>query len=70
MTIAAEVSSTRSVFEDDKPIKRERPESGLALTVSIGAEPPLSAAASNLVIRTVINLILSLDCILAKALPA
>ncbi len=46
------------------------PESATALTLSVLAEPPVAAAASKPVERTVMTLTLSLDCTVAIALPA
>ena len=66
----APVSSGRSDFVSSCPVTRERPVSGAARDVSTAALPPVAAAASNPVARTVMTLTASFDCTVANALPA
>ena len=68
--ILAAVSSGRSLLAISLPTKLDRPVSAAASTVSTAALPPLAAAASKPVVRTVMTLIASLLCTVAIALPA
>ena len=68
--IFAAVNSGRSFFAISLPTKLDLPESAVALSVSIGAEPPVAAAGSKPVVRTVITLTASRLCTVAIALPA
>ena len=68
--IFAAVSSGRSLFVTSRPTKLLWPLSATAATVSIAALPPVAAAGSKPVVRTVMTLILSLLCTMAIALPA
>ncbi len=70
MTILAEVRSTWSLSDSACETHFDRPVSSPPLTGSIAALPPSAAAASNLIVRTVMTLILSADCTVASALPA
>ena len=69
MTLAA-VSSGRSFLAISLPTYADRPASATAATLSTAAEPPLAAAASKPVVRTVITLTASALCTVAMALPA
>ncbi len=66
----AAVKSGRSDFESSAPKKLDRPLSAVASMVLIAALPPAAGAGSKAVVRTVMNLILSLDFTVAMALPA
>jgi hypothetical protein len=68
--ILAAVSSGRSDLATSRPTKADLPASATAATVSTAAEPPVAAAASKPVARTVMTLTLSVDCTVAMALPA
>lgn len=69
-TILAAVSSGRSLFVTSRPMKLDLPLSATPSKVSTAALPPVAAAASKPVLRTVITLIASLLCTIAIALPA
>jgi hypothetical protein len=68
--ILAAVSSGRSLLAISLPMKLLLPLSAVAAAVSTAAEPPVAAAASKPVVRTVMTLTLSLLCTVAMALPA
>ena len=68
--ILAAVSSGRSLLVTSRPTKLLLPESAAGATVSTAALPPLAAAASKPVVRTVITFTLSALCTMAMALPA
>jgi hypothetical protein len=68
--IFAAVSSGRSFFAISLPTNDDLPESPTAGMESTGAEPPLEAAGSNPVVRTVITFLASRLCTVAIALPA
>ncbi|MOA64980.1 hypothetical protein D3C78_1912060 [compost metagenome] len=68
--IFAAVSSGRSFLAISLPTKLLFPASAAAAMVSTAAEPPLAAAASKPVVRTVMTLVASPDCTVAIALPA
>ena len=69
-TTLAAVSSGRSDLVSSRPIIVARPASGAGASASTAAEPPVLEAASKPVERTVMTLILSLLCTVARALPA
>ena len=69
-TTLAAVSSGRSFLASSLPRKLDFPLAGAAAACSIAAEPPVAAAASNPVVRTVITLTASRLCTTAMALPA
>ncbi len=64
------VSSGRSDLESSAPTKRDSPAEPAPGAVSTDALPPSLAAAGKAVPRTVMTLILSLDCTVTSALPA
>ena len=64
------VSSGRSDLRDLLPGDPRQAGVGRRRDVSTAALPPLPATASKAVARTVITLIASFDCTVAKALPA
>ena len=66
----AAVSSGRSLLASSRETNRESPLSATGSTFSTAAVPPVAAAASNPVVRTVITLTGSADCTVASALPA
>ena len=68
--ILAEVSSGRSFFAISEPMNSDLPESATAVTASTVAEPPVAAAGSKPVVRTVITFTASTLCTVAMALPA
>ncbi len=70
MTTRALVSSGRSDFDSSCPVTFDRPVSGAAATDSTAALPPVAAAASKPVARTVMTLIASLERTVASTLPA
>ena len=69
MTLAA-VSSGRSLLAISLPTNVLLPLSATASAVSTAAEPPVAAAGSKPVVRTVITLVASVLCTVAMALPA
>ncbi len=68
--ILAAVSSGRSFLAISWPTKLLLPLSPTAFTVSTAALPPVAAAGSKPVVRTVITLVASALCTIAMALPA
>ncbi|VVG74327.1 hypothetical protein PAP18089_05344 [Pandoraea apista] len=68
--IFALVSSGRSSFVTSRPTNCDNPASGVADTASTAALPPVAAAGSKPVERTVITFTLSALCTVAIALPA
>ena len=68
--ILAAVSSGRSLLVISRPTKLEVPTSPTAVMLSMVALPPVAAAASKPVARTVMTFTLSLLCTVAIALPA
>src|SRR5205823_13097202 len=67
-TTRAEVSSGRSDLVSARPTSDDRPASAPAWRASTASEPPLAETASKPVVRTVMILILSFDCTVARAL--
>src|SRR5665647_3473960 len=68
--IFAAVSSGRSLLAISEPINDDLPLSATPASVSMAAVPPLAAAASKPVVRTVMTLVASRLCTMAMALPA
>ena len=68
--ILAAVSSGRSFLAISLPMKLLKPLSATAVNVSIEALPPLAAAGSKPVVRTVMTFLASRLCTVAMALPA
>ena len=68
--ILAAVSSGRSLLAISEPRNEDLPLSATPASVSIAAAPPVLAAASKPVVRTVMTLIASRLCTMAMALPA
>jgi hypothetical protein len=68
--ILAEVSSGRSSLAISAPTKLDVPASATVATACTAADPPLAAAASKPIVRTVITFTASLLCTVAIALPA
>ena len=61
------VSSGRSDFDSSWPVTCDSPVSGSAVTATIAALPPVAAAASKPVARTVMTLIASLERLPSRA---
>jgi hypothetical protein len=68
--ILAAVSSGRSFLAISLPPNALLPESATAAIVSTAALPPVAAAGSNPVVRTVATLTACEHCTVAMALPA
>jgi len=68
--ILAAVSSGRSFLAISEPTKVDLPASAAAAGVSMDALPPVAAAGSKPVVRTVMTLVASALCTVAMALPA
>ena len=69
-TTLAAVRSGRSLLASSWPTKRLLPLAATAGTLSTAALPPVAAAASKAVVRTVMTFTASLLCTVAMALPA
>jgi hypothetical protein len=68
--ILAAVSSGRSILAISLPLNVLLPLSATPAAVSTAAEPPVAAAGSKPIVRTVMTLVESVLCTVAIALPA